>query len=438
MSISRPFSRPVALLTSAVLAIPLALLTISPASAAVPTVGLGVLNDYSVLGGSAVTNTGPSVLNGSLGVSPGTAISGFDVPGGPGVVVGGTIYTPPAADSARAAAGTAYLDAAGRTGTSVSDVELGGKTLVAGVYTAGSTGTFGLTSTLTLTGDADDVWIFQTDTTLITAAASRVVLSGGAQACNVFWKVGSSASLGASSRFAGTILAAASITLDDNVNVVGRLIAGTGAVTLINDVITRPACATDGGTAAAAEAAAAAAAADAAAKAAEAVAAAKAAEESNAKAAADAAAAAAAAAQAASDEAALVVESLEPGTPEYDAAVTAAEEAAAAAVLAAEEAETAAEVAAEAAEEKAAAQAVLDEAAERAEILAIEALNIQPPAPIVVTPVNPAVPAPGPELAATGLADGSALLAAAGFILLLGAGLVALRLGRREVQQRKS
>lgn len=420
------------------LAIPLALISLSPASAAVPTVGLGVLGDYSALGGSAVTNTGPSVLNGSLGVSPGTAISGFDIPGGPGIVAGGTIYTPPAADSARAAAGTAYLDAAGRTGTSVADVELGGKTLVAGVYTAGSTGTFGLTSTLTLTGDADDVWIFQTDSTLITAAASRVVLSGGAQACNVFWKVGSSASLGASSRFAGTILAAASITLDDNVNVVGRLIAGTGAVTLINDVITRPACATDGGTAAAAEAAAAAAAADAAAKAAAAAAAAKAAAETSAKAAADAAAAAAAAATAAAEEAARVVESLEPGTPEYDAAVVAAEEAAAAALVAVELAETTAQVAAEAAEEKAAAQAVLDAAAARAELLLTEARNIQPPLPIVVTPVTPAAVEPKPALAPTGLSDSSTLLVAAGFILMLGSGLVASRLLRGAMKQRKS
>ena len=245
---------------TAALAIVLIVSPAAPVAAAVNPVGLGAVGEYAVLGGTQVTNTGPSVLGGSLGVSPGSAITGFD--GGPGIVVGGSIYQPPASDAARAAAGTAYDDAAGRTGTVLSGVELGGLTLVSGVYTTGPSGTFGLTGSLTLTGGPSDVWIFQTDTTLITAAASSVVLTGGAQACNVFWKVGSSATIGATSAFTGTVLAAASITVGSGADIVGRLIAGTGEVTLINDTITRSDCATpdddaeDAAAAAAADAAA--------------------------------------------------------------------------------------------------------------------------------------------------------------------------------------
>lgn len=408
------FRRPLGLLLATSLAVPIALVVAFPAAAAVPTVGLGVLSGYSVLGGSGVTNTGPTILSGSLGSSPTPAISGFDVPGGPGIVVGGSIYGTPAADPARAAAGTAYLDAAGRSGTPVADVELGGKTLVSGVYTAGSTGTFGLTSTLTLTGDVDDVWIFQTDSTLITAAASKVVLAGGAQACNVFWKVGSSATLGASSTFAGTILAAATITLGDDVSVVGRLIAGTSAVTLINDVVTRPSCAIPGGTAAAAEAAAqAAAAASAAAEAAAATAASADAAAAVALAESQTAASLAEAARLAGAEAQAFADAQVPRSPEADAAALAADEAAELAELAAAEALERSETAAA---EAVTAREFLDAAIARAEALAELALAAREAAAIV-----------RPALAATGEPASPVLLGIGALVLLLGLGIIAAR-----------
>lgn len=358
-----------AVAVSSLLAVPLALGSAGAASAAVSPVGLGVLGAYAVLGGSAVTNTGPSVLSGNLGVSPGTSITGFDLPNGPGLVTGGSIYGPPDADGARAAVVTAYNDAAGRTGTTVAAVELGGKTLVSGVYTAGSSGTFGLTSTLTLTGDADDVWVFQTNTTLITGVQSKVVLSGGAQACNVYWKVGSSATLGATSTFVGTVLAAESITLGSGVAVNGRLLSGTGAVTLINDVITRSTCATNTDAEAAAAAAAAAAKqaqddADAAAAAAQAAAdLAEDAEDAAALAEADALAAAAAAAQAAIDAAAQT-----PGSPEADAAAAAAQ-------AASDAADAAAAVAAAATTAAAAARAAADAATDVATVASAAAAS---------------------------------------------------------------
>lgn len=422
------FRRPISLVLAAALSVPLALVAISPASAAVPTVGLGVLNGYSVLGGSGVTNTGPSVLNGSLGSSPTPAITGFDVPGGPGIVVGGSIYGTPAADPARAAAGTAYLDAAGRTGTVVADVELGGKTLVGGVYTAGPTGTFGLTGTLKLSGGVDDVWVFQTSTTLLTAAASRITFEGGAQACNVFWKVGSSATLGASSSFAGTILAAETITLGDGVNVVGRLIAGeAGAVTLINDVITRPSCSTAGGTTAAAEEAEAAAdAADAAVAAAAAAAATTASTVTTTQAAAAAAATAALAAQEAASVAAAAAAAAEPPSPLLETAAAEAQLAAIAAELAATEAAT---TAAEAVTANTLAQETLLAAIERADALNEAAIAARALAAAAVAPVQ--------TLSATGAQPTGVAAAIALLVLLGGASLLLFRLRATRAAQRK-
>ena len=207
-----------------------------------PTVPLATSGNYAVLGGSAVTNTGPSVLNGSLGVSPGTSITGFP----PGIVVppGTTDQTNAAATQAQAHLTAAYVDAAGRPIHATTTADLGDLTLQAGVYAGPGKGALGLTGPLTLDGanDPTSVFIFQTDSSLTTASSSSVVLINGAQACNVFWQVGSSATLGSGSTFAGNILALTSITVNNSVTVEGRALARNGAVTLDTDTFLRPSC----------------------------------------------------------------------------------------------------------------------------------------------------------------------------------------------------
>lgn len=212
-------------------------------AAIVPTVQLGTAANYAVLAGSTVTNTGNSVLNGSLGLSPGTSITGFP----PGIVVppGTTDQTNAAAQQGQSALTGAYVDAAGRPVNANTTADLGNLILVGGVYSELSKGALSLTGTLTLDGQGDpnSVFIFQTNSTLTTASASVVSLIGGAQACNVFWQVGSSAILGSSSVFVGNILALTSISLNNGVSVEGRALARNGAVTLINDTFTAPSCA---------------------------------------------------------------------------------------------------------------------------------------------------------------------------------------------------
>jgi hypothetical protein len=117
--------------------------------------------------------------------------------------------------------------------------DLGGKDLAPGVYCYSSTAQ--LTGTLTLTGSATDVWVFQIGSTLTTAASSKITLAGSAQARNVYWQVGTSATLGASNApFLGTIIANASIGLGASTSLTGRALAQTGAVTLDTNVITLP------------------------------------------------------------------------------------------------------------------------------------------------------------------------------------------------------
>lgn len=211
-------------------------------AAIVPTVPLGTSADFSVLGGETVTNTGDTVLAGSVGVSPGPDIVGFP----PGIVQPpGTIEeTTPAAADAQADSTAAYLDAQGRPINVTTTNDLSGLTLVGGVFEGPSQGPLSLTGTLTLDGEGDpnSVFIFQTDSTLITGSGSVVALINGAQECNVFWQVGSSATLGSGSTFVGNILALTTITLGANVTVHGRALAQTGEVTLIDDTFTQPLC----------------------------------------------------------------------------------------------------------------------------------------------------------------------------------------------------
>lgn len=223
----------------------LMLVPVSSAKAAT-SVALGTADSFAVLAGSGVTNTGPSVVNGDLGTSPTPAVTGFG--GAPNGMVNGSIHQADAlAGQAKDDLTTAYNDAAGQGPANTLATELGGQTLTPGVYNSAS-GTFGITGTLTLNaqGNPDAVFIFKMASTLITASASRVSLINGAQPCHLFWQVGSSATLGTSSAFAGNILALESISLNSGVTVSGRLLARNGAVTLINDTITRADCGTGG------------------------------------------------------------------------------------------------------------------------------------------------------------------------------------------------
>ena len=202
---------------------------------------LGTASSFAVLGGSTVTNTGPSVISGDLGVSPGTAVTGFP----PGIVAGGTIHAADAvAAQAEADTTTAFNDLSSEacTATSSVPVDLSGQTLTPGVYCYASS--VGLTGTLTLNaqGKSDAVFIFKIGSTLITGSNSSVNLINGGQQCNVFYQVGSSATLGTGTRLIGNILALTSITLDTGATLSGRALARNGAVTLDTNTVSIPTC----------------------------------------------------------------------------------------------------------------------------------------------------------------------------------------------------
>ena len=241
MSSPHTFTLRHAWLTTVGLAATLSLVAAGPsASAAQAQVGLGTATSFAVLAGSTVTNTGPTTISGDVGVSPGTAVVGFP----PGQVTNGTIH---AADAVAAQAQddltVAYNDAAGR-GPAVDQTgqDLGGQTLTPGVYAASSSMALTGTVTLDALGDPNAVFVFQAGSTLTANTSSTVALIGEAQACNVFWQVGSSATIFTGSTFVGSVLALTSITMQTNASIEGRLLARNGAVTLDSNVITRPSC----------------------------------------------------------------------------------------------------------------------------------------------------------------------------------------------------
>ncbi|WP_343320599.1 ice-binding family protein (plasmid) [Arthrobacter sp. TMP15] len=222
-------------IAAVILASPLVFL--GPVLAATP-VDLGTAAEYSVLGGTTVTNTGPSVLQGSLGVSPGTAITGFP----PGIVGGASHAGDAQALQAQSDVIIAYNATASQALTESVAGDLVGRTLPEGVYN--STGPLALSGTLTLDGQGDpsSVFIFQIASTLITASASNIILTNSAQACNVYWQVGSSATLGTDSTFKGTIMALTSISVTTGAVLEGRALARNGQVSLDNNVFTTPGC----------------------------------------------------------------------------------------------------------------------------------------------------------------------------------------------------
>ena len=214
-----------------------------PVAAQASAVNLGTVSPFVVLGGSTVTNEGTSVLNGDLGLSPGTSLTGFNE----AVVNGVTHENDAVAAQGQSDLTTAYNVAAGQPvppSNDLTGIDLGGLKLTAGAY--GFSTSAQLTGQLTLDaqGDPNAQFVFVIGSTLTTASASSVVLVNGASPCNVYWKVGSSATLGSTTAFAGNLMSLTSISANNGVNVVGRLLARNGAVTLINDVLSAPNCAT--------------------------------------------------------------------------------------------------------------------------------------------------------------------------------------------------
>jgi Ice-binding-like len=194
---------------------------------------------FGVLAGSTVTNTGPTTVTGNVGVSAGSAITGFP----PGTIIFGTQH---AADATAAQAQVdltaAYNTAMGLPcpgGNVLTGVDLGGLTLTPGVYCFSTSAQLTGTLTLNALGNSNAEFIFQIGSTLTTASSSAVVLINGAQGSNIFWQVGASATLGTSTSFYGNIMAQASITLNTSaVMLSGRALARVGAVTLASNTVT--------------------------------------------------------------------------------------------------------------------------------------------------------------------------------------------------------
>ena len=218
----------------------------APAPAFLTTPSLGTAASFSVLGGQTVTNTGPSILSGDLGVSPGTAITGFP----PGLLTppGSTHAGDAVAGQAQSDVGITYGVLAGEPCASdLTGADLGGQTLTPGVYCFSSAAL--LTGTLVLDAqfDANAVFIFQIVSKLTSASGASIRLINGANPCNVYWQVGSSATIGTSTSFSGNILALTSIALQSGASLDGRALARNGAVTLDNNLIRSNRCAAGSG-----------------------------------------------------------------------------------------------------------------------------------------------------------------------------------------------
>jgi hypothetical protein len=251
-----PLRRPVAALGgSAAVALLLVGTVFTPVASAATFVQLGAATPFAVLAYSEVTNVPTSAITGDMGLSP---AAGTNYAGVSQAQVDGTIYTtnasgpagydddPALLGTAKTNLSTAYTSATGQTPTTTFttvDNQLGGKVLVPGVYAFGHAQTANIEGSpliLNGEGDANAVFIFQASSDLVTAPDSVVQLENGAQACNVFWTVGSSATLNTGSTFVGTIMAYASATLLTGATVQGRILAETGAVTLDANTITTP------------------------------------------------------------------------------------------------------------------------------------------------------------------------------------------------------
>jgi type VI secretion system secreted protein VgrG len=216
----------------------LVLLAAPAAYAAQGPVGLGTATSFAVLAGSGITNTGPTTITGDVGTFPTPTETGFG-----SITLQGTNHRGDAVtQGAKQDLVVAYNDAAGRKPVTNVPVELGGRTLPAGVYTSP---TLGLTGTLSLDakGSPDAQFIFQAGSTLIAETNSRILLLNGADPCRVVWQVGSSATFKTGTSFVGDVLALTSITAQTRATFQGRLLARNGAVTLDTNTITKANCA---------------------------------------------------------------------------------------------------------------------------------------------------------------------------------------------------
>ena len=212
---------------------------ISTAFAQQEPVQIGETKNFAILAGSTITNTGSTVVYGDIGLFPGTSFTGSA-----NIVLDGKIYlTDTDASKAKDALVSAYNDAAGRNPVTIIATELGGQTLLPGVY-ASESGTFEITGKLILDakGDKDAIFVFQIASTLVSASNSNVELINAANSCSVYWQVGSSATLGVDSNLTGRIYASESITLNSGAKVTGQLLAMTGAVALDKNVISNQLC----------------------------------------------------------------------------------------------------------------------------------------------------------------------------------------------------
>jgi len=212
--------------------------TLVAATASGPT--LGAAGTFAVLGGSTVTNTGLTVITGDLGVSPGTAITGFP----PGIVTGGAIHAgDDLAVAAHADAATAYLFLEGMASlpaNNLSGTDLGGLTLQPGVYKFNSSAQLTGDLVLDARGDKNALFVFQIGSTLTTATGATVtVINGGSDfdTSRIFWQVGSSATLGVNTAFTGIVISYASITMVSGTTLDGAALAINGAVTMDTNVV---------------------------------------------------------------------------------------------------------------------------------------------------------------------------------------------------------
>jgi len=215
-----------------------------PAAVQASAVNLGTAGTFVALGGSTVTNTGPSVLNGDLGVAPGTSLVGFGLPA---TVNGATHGNDAVAGQAQADLTTAYTVAARQPVAPANDLtgqNLGGLSLTAGAYSYSSSAQLTGQLTLDAQGDPNAQFVFEIGSTLTTASASSVVLINGASPCNVYWQVGSSATLDTTTAFQGNLMALADISLNNGASVIGRVLARNGQISLINNVLDNSSCRT--------------------------------------------------------------------------------------------------------------------------------------------------------------------------------------------------